>query len=93
MLTNAKNRKTVLMITLNPSLDFSRVEIIDAIEPNRMEPVIDAKIRNGIVSALNCTDVKKRGNPIAVIRILNNPAQNVNHIIFIINLGFKTIHV
>ena len=52
MLTNAKNRKTVLIMTLNPSLDRNLVDIIDAIEPKRIEPTIDAKIRNGIVSKL-----------------------------------------
>ena len=39
----------MLIITLNPSLDRNLVEIIDAIEPNKIEPVIAAKIMIGIV--------------------------------------------
>ena len=53
MLTNAKNKNTVLIITLNPSLDFILVEIIDAIDPNKREPVTDAKIMIGKVSIEN----------------------------------------
>ena len=34
MLANAQKRNTVLIITLNPSLERSFTEIIDAIEPN-----------------------------------------------------------
>ena len=55
------------MITLNPSLDFNLVEIIDAIEPKRIEPVTDANTMRGIVNTLNSTDLKNSGYPTAVI--------------------------
>jgi predicted nucleotidyltransferase len=61
VLTKAKKRKTVLIITLNPSLERSLVDMIDAIDPNKIEPTIEAKIRNGIVSKLNWTDLKNNG--------------------------------
>ncbi len=70
MLTNAKNRNAVFITTLNPSLDFNLVEMIDAMEPKSMAPVIEAKTTRGMVSTLNSTDLKNIGYPIAVI----NPA-------------------
>ncbi len=63
-----KNRKTVFMVTLKPSLDFIRVEIIDAMEPNKTDPVIAAKIINGIVIKLNSIDWKKTGKPTNAIK-------------------------
>jgi hypothetical protein len=54
-------------MTLNPSLDLSLVDMMDAIEPNKIEPTIEANIKNGIVSKLNWVDWKKSGNPIAVM--------------------------
>ena len=55
MLAKAKNRKTVLIITLNPSLERNLVDIIDAIEPNKIAPTTDATISNGIVTIENST--------------------------------------
>ena len=46
------------MTTLNPSLERNRVEIIDASEPNNIDPVIAPKIIIGIVTNENSTDSK-----------------------------------
>ena len=62
MLTNAKNKNTVLIITLNPSLDLNLVDIIDAIDPNKSEPTIEAKTIIGIVNTLNSTDSNTNNN-------------------------------
>jgi len=59
---------------LNPSLDFSLVDMIDAIEPNRIEPTTEAKTNSGIVRKLNSIDSKKSGYQTAVIKVaLINP--------------------
>ena len=50
-----------MIITLNPSLDFILVEIIDAIDPNKREPVTEAKTMIGIVSKENPLDSEKTG--------------------------------
>ena len=61
-------------MTLKPSLERNLVEIIDAMEPNKIEPTIEAKTRNGIVNKLNCTVLKNSGYPIDVIKAaLSNP--------------------
>jgi hypothetical protein len=74
VLTNARNRKTVLIITLNPSLERNLVEIIDAIEPNKIEPMIAAKIIIGMVIIVNSTDSKNTGYPTSAIKdALTNP--------------------
>ena len=57
----------MLIITLNPSLERNRVEIIEAIEPKRIAPAIEVKIMSGIVIKLNSTDSKNIGYPTAVI--------------------------
>ena len=49
------------MTTLNPSLERNRVEIIDASEPNNIDPVIAPKIIIGIVTNENSTDSKNTG--------------------------------
>ncbi len=54
--SKAKKRKTVLIITLNPSLERNLVEIIDANEPNNTDPVIAPKIMIGIVTSENSAD-------------------------------------
>ena len=41
----AKNKNTVFIITVKPSLLFSLVEMIIAIEPKKTEPIIKAKMR------------------------------------------------
>ena len=51
----------MLIITLNPSLERNRVEIIEAIEPKRIAPAIEVKIMSGIVIKLNSTDSKNIG--------------------------------
>ena len=62
------------MTTLNPSLDLNLVDIIDAIEPKRIEPTTEAKTKSGIVKRLNSTDSKKSGYQTAVIKAaLINP--------------------
>ena len=48
-------------MTLKPSLERNLVEIIEAIEPNKIAPAIELKIINGIVTRLNSTDSKKTG--------------------------------
>jgi len=64
-----------LIITLNPSLDLILVEIIDAIEPNKREPTIDANTMIGIVVKLNSEFSKKtqrilqQHNPLVFARI------------------------
>ena len=60
------------MVTLNPSLDLNLVEIIDAIEPNKTDPVMAAKIISGIVIKLNSIDLKKTGNPTKAIKKCTN---------------------
>jgi len=45
-----------LIITLNPSLERNLVEIIEANEPNRMDPTTAPKIRIGIVASENSAD-------------------------------------
>ncbi len=42
-----KNEKTVLIITLNPSLERNLVEIIDAIDPNKIAPTTEENINKG----------------------------------------------
>ena len=56
-------------MTLNPSLDLSLVEIIDAIDPNKSEPTIEAKMIIGIVNTLNSAESKKTGNATKAIRV------------------------
>ena len=49
------------MITLNPSLERNLVEIIEAIEPNKIAPAIEVKTISGFVIKLNYTDSKNTG--------------------------------
>ena len=58
-----------MIITLNPSLDRILVEIIEAIEPNKIEPVIAAKTIIGIVNRENSTDSKNTGYPTNAISV------------------------
>ena len=51
----------MLITTLNPSLERNLVEIIDANEPNNIDPVIAQKIIIGIVTNENSTDSKNTG--------------------------------
>ena len=51
----------MLIITLNPSLERSLVEIIDAIDPNKIAPTTYAKISKGIVTTEKSTDSKNTG--------------------------------
>jgi len=46
----------VLIITLNPSLERSFAEMIEAIEPNNIAPTIELKTMSGIVTRLNSAD-------------------------------------
>ena len=56
VLTNAKKIKTVLIITLKPSLERNLAEMIEAIEPNNIAPTIELKTMSGIVTKLNSAD-------------------------------------
>jgi len=56
------------MITLNPSLERNLVEIIDAIDPNKIAPTTDANISKGMVTIEKSTDSKNTGYPTAVIK-------------------------
>ena len=58
----------MLIITLNPSLERNRVEIIEAIEPKRIAPAIELKTISGIVIKMNYTDSKNTGYPTAIIK-------------------------
>ena len=48
-------------MTLKPSLERNLVEIIEAIEPNKIAPAIELNTIRGIVTKLNSTDSKKTG--------------------------------
>ena len=58
MLTKAKKIKTVLIITLKPSLERNLADMIEAIEPNNIAPTIELKIISGIVIMLNPPSVE-----------------------------------
>ena len=51
----------MLIITLNPSLERNLVEIIDAIDPNKIAPTTEANINKGIVIIEKSTDSKNTG--------------------------------
>ena len=61
MLTNAKKRKTVLMMTLNPSLERSLVDIIDASDPNSTDPATAPNTMIGMVTSEISASSKKTG--------------------------------
>ena len=69
MLTNAKKRNTVLIMTLKPSLERNLVEIIEAIEPNKIAPAIELNTISGIVTKLNLPVPKKTEYPIALFNL------------------------
>jgi len=53
VLTKAKKIKTVLIITLKPSLERNLADMIEAIETNNIAPTIELKIISGIEITLN----------------------------------------